>query len=121
MTGSDEVTVEELDFARLGGLVTVVVQDADTKDVLMVAFADKEAVLRTMKEGVAYFWSRSRKKLWMKGETSGNIQEVERILVDCDADALIYLVRPRGPACHTGKQSCFYRTLRSEERQGTDE
>ncbi len=115
MTSSDEVSVGELDFTRLNGLVTVVVQDANTKDVLMVAFANKEAVLRTLKDRVAYFWSRSRKKLWMKGETSGNIQEVEKVLVDCDADALIYLVRPRGPACHTGKQSCFYRSLKMEE------
>ena len=115
MTSSDEVSVEELDFARLNGLITVVVQDVSTKDVLMVAFANKEAILRTLKEGVAYFWSRSRKKLWMKGEISGNIQEVERVLVDCDADAVIYLVRPRGPACHTGRQSCFYRSLKMED------
>jgi phosphoribosyl-AMP cyclohydrolase len=115
MTSGDEVSVEELDFARLNGLITVVVQDASTKDVLMVAFANKEAILRTLKERVAYFWSRSRKKLWMKGETSGNIQEVERVLVDCDADAVIYLVRPRGPACHTGRLSCFYRSLKMED------
>ncbi|MEM0083003.1 MAG: phosphoribosyl-AMP cyclohydrolase [Nitrososphaerota archaeon] len=112
MTIRDELSVEDLEFARLGGLIVVVVQDAMTKDVLMVAFANKEAILRTMKEKIAYFWSRSRNKLWMKGETSGNILQVEKILVDCDADSVIYLVKPRGPACHTGKTSCFYRTLR---------
>ncbi len=112
MNSKDEVQIENLDFSRLNGLVTVVVQDIRTKEVLMVAFANKEAIKKTIEEGVAYFWSRSRNRLWMKGESSGNIQRVERILVDCDADAVIYLVTPMGPACHTGRMSCFYRTLK---------
>jgi len=102
---------EELDFAKLNGLVTVVVQDAQTKEVLMVAFANEEAVRRTLEEGRAYFWSRSRQKLWRKGEESGNEMEVLKVMVDCDGDSLLYLVRPKGPACHTGNRSCFFREL----------
>ncbi len=102
---------EELDFSKLNGLVTVVVQDAETKEVLMVAFANEEAVRRTLEEGRAYFWSRSRQRLWRKGEESGNEMEVLRVMVDCDGDALLYLVRPKGPACHTGSRSCFFRDL----------
>jgi phosphoribosyl-AMP cyclohydrolase len=104
---------EGLDFSKLNGLVTVVVQDAQTKEVLMVAFANEEAVRRTLEEGRAYFWSRSRQRLWRKGEESGNEMEVLRVMVDCDGDALLYLVRPKGPACHTGSWSCFFRELDS--------
>jgi phosphoribosyl-AMP cyclohydrolase len=104
---------EGLDFSKLNGLVTVVVQDAQTKEVLMVAFANEEAVRRTLEEGRAYFWSRSRQRLWRKGEESGNEMEVLRVMVDCDGDALLYLVRPKGPACHTGNRSCFFRELDS--------
>jgi len=106
-----EIKVDELNFEKGGGLISVVMQDAETGEVLTVAFANREAVEKTLREGVVYFWSRSRGKLWMKGETSGNIQRVEEILVDCDGDALIYRVRPSGPACHTGERSCFYRRL----------
>ena len=105
------VEPEELDFAKLNGLVTVVVQDAQTKEVLMVAFANEEAVRRTLEEGRAYFWSRSRQKLWRKGEESGNEMEVLKVMVDCDGDSLLYVVRPKGPACHTGNRSCFFREL----------
>jgi phosphoribosyl-AMP cyclohydrolase len=104
---------EGLDFSKLNGLVTVVVQDAQTKEVLMVAFANEEAVRRTLEEGRAYFWSRSRQRLWRKGEESGNEMEVLRVMADCDGDALLYLVRPKGPACHTGNRSCFFRELDS--------
>jgi phosphoribosyl-AMP cyclohydrolase len=104
---------EGLDFTKLNGLVTVVVQDAQTKEVLMVAFANEEAVRKTLEEGRAYFWSRSRQRLWRKGEESGNEMEVLRVMVDCDGDALLYLVRPKGPACHTGNRNCFFRELDS--------
>jgi phosphoribosyl-AMP cyclohydrolase len=104
---------EGLDFSKLNGLVTVVVQDAQTKEVLMVAFANEEAVRRTLEERRAYFWSRSRQRLWRKGEESGNEMEVLKVMVDCDGDALLYLVRPKGPACHTGNRSCFFRELDS--------
>jgi phosphoribosyl-ATP pyrophosphohydrolase/phosphoribosyl-AMP cyclohydrolase len=87
--------------------MTVVVQDVDSGRVLMVAHADEEAVRRTRETGEAWFWSRSRQEHWHKGATSGNTMAVEEIRDDCDGDALLYRVRPRGPACHTGAESCF--------------
>ena len=111
-----EASLRDLDFSKHGGLIPVVVQDADTKTVLMVAYANEEAVRLTLETGYAHFWSRSRRRIWMKGETSGNVQEVVEVRVDCDGDALLYLVRQRGPACHTGNVSCFYRTLRRQVR-----
>ncbi|MFN3622367.1 MAG: phosphoribosyl-AMP cyclohydrolase, partial [Nitrososphaerales archaeon] len=77
----------------------------------MVAYANRAALEKTIQTGYAHYYSRSRRKLWMKGEESGNIQKVIKILVDCDADALIYLVEQRGVACHTGNKSCFYREI----------
>lgn len=90
------------------GLVTAVVQDALTKDVLMVAYMNKTALEKTLQDGVACYWSRSRKKLWVKGETSGNIQKVKEIRIDCDRDALLLIVEQKGGACHTGYDTCFY-------------
>jgi phosphoribosyl-AMP cyclohydrolase len=96
------------------GLIPVVVQDADSKEVLMVAYANDEAVRLTRETGFAHFYSRSRKKLWKKGEESGHVQEIREILVDCDEDCLLYLVDQKGAACHTGYRTCFYRTLEGE-------
>ena len=93
------------------GLLTAVVQDSTTGEVLMVAFMDREALDRTRNTGLAHFHSRSRGRLWLKGETSGHTLAVESIRVDCDQDALVLKVRPAGPACHTGARSCFYRAL----------
>lgn len=93
------------------GLITAVVQDATTKEVLMVAWMSAEALRLTRETGEAHFWSRSRQELWHKGGTSGNVQRVREIRYDCDADTLLLLVDPAGPACHTGETSCFYRTL----------
>lgn len=93
------------------GLVPVVVQQAGTGEVLMVAWANAEAVRLTFSTGTSWFWSRSRRELWNKGATSGNMQQVRRVLVDCDADTLLYEVDSPGPACHTGKRSCFFRQL----------
>jgi len=93
------------------GLIPVIVQDAGTKDVLMMAWANEEAVRLTQESGYAHYYSRSRKKLWKKGEESGHFQKVTRILTDCDEDCLIYEVEQTGAACHTGYRSCFYRTL----------
>lgn len=90
------------------GLLTAVVQDANTKQVLMLAMMNVEAVERTQDTRQAHFWSRSRKRLWLKGETSGNRMDVKDMKIDCDGDAILLLVQPRGPACHTGKTSCFY-------------
>ena len=93
------------------GLLSAVVQDADSGRILMVAFMDKEALDATVETRVAHFHSRSRGRLWKKGETSGNVLKVEEILVDCDQDALVLRCRPAGPTCHTGAPSCFYRKL----------
>jgi phosphoribosyl-AMP cyclohydrolase len=90
------------------GLLTAVVQDVNTLQILMVAMMDAEAVELTQKTRMAHFWSRSRRKLWLKGETSGNILDIREIRVDCDRDALLLSVKPRGPACHTGETSCFF-------------
>lgn len=99
------------------GLLTAIACDHSSKDVLMVAFMNAEALAKTRATGIAHFWSRSRQALWMKGETSGNMLEVEDILIDCDQDALVLIVKPKGPACHTGARSCFYRRLDSADLQ----
>ena len=93
------------------GLLTAVVVDARDGAVRMVAFMDREALARTRETGLAHFHSRSRGALWLKGETSGNTLAVEEILVDCDQDALVLRCTPRGPTCHTGARSCFFRKL----------
>ncbi len=93
------------------GLMSGVVVDRTSKDVLMVAFLNREALDATLETGFAHFWSRSRGQLWCKGETSGNRLSVREIRVDCDQDALLLICDPVGPACHTGAQSCFYRTI----------
>ena len=93
------------------GLVVAVVQDAANRQVLMVAYMNAEALRLTLATGETHFWSRSRGELWHKGATSGNLQRVREIRYDCDGDALLVLVEPAGPACHTGAPSCFYRTL----------
>jgi phosphoribosyl-AMP cyclohydrolase len=92
-----------------------VVQHAQTGEVLMVAFMDGEAIGKTRETGLAHFHSRSRGRLWMKGETSGHVMRVQQILVDCDQDALVLKVLPDGPTCHTGARSCFYRALDGSE------
>ena len=93
------------------GLITAVALDASSREVLMLAFMDAEALAKTRETGLAHFHSRSRGRLWLKGETSGHFLRVQEIRVDCDQDALVMLVRPEGPACHTGARSCFYRKL----------
>lgn len=93
------------------GLLTAVVVDATSGSVLVVAHMNAEALEATLATGKVHFWSRSRGKLWMKGETSGHVLEVEAILVDCDQDALLVRARPAGPTCHTGAPSCFYREI----------
>ena len=93
------------------GLVPVVAQDARTDEVLMLAYASREAVEKTLSSGEAHYYSRSREEIWRKGETSGNNQEVVEVRLDCDGDALLYRVEPAGPACHTGEMSCFFTSL----------
>ena len=109
MTGED--LLAKLDFKKGNGLIPVVVQDAKTKELLMLAYANEEALRKTLSTGYAHYWSRSRSKLWMKGETSGHTQKIKKILVDCDYDTLLYVVDQKGPACHTGKDTCFHNKL----------
>lgn len=96
------------DFAKMGGLLTTVVVDDRTKDVLMVAWMNEESYQLTLKTKQTWFWSRSRQELWHKGATSGNIQRVKSMTLDCDGDTLLVSVDPAGPACHTGHYSCFF-------------
>ncbi|PSQ04517.1 phosphoribosyl-AMP cyclohydrolase [Halobacteriales archaeon QS_6_71_20] len=104
----------DIDFGA-DGLVPAVAQDADSGEVLMLAYANREALARTRDTGRAHYYSRSRDELWEKGATSGHTQAVEEVRVDCDADALLYLVDQTGGACHTGHRSCFHRTVDGEE------
>lgn len=93
------------------GLVPAIVQDVVTKDVLMMAWMNAESLRLTLEKGETVFWSRSRQEIWHKGATSGNVQKVVEVRVDCDADTLLVLVEPAGPACHTGERTCFYRSV----------
>jgi phosphoribosyl-AMP cyclohydrolase len=97
------------------GLIPAIVQDAQSGAVLMLAYMNEEALRLTQETGEAHFWSRSRKELWHKGATSGNVQRVREVRIDCDADTILLKVDPTGPACHTGEYSCFYRSLPSNE------
>ncbi len=104
------------DFEKGGGLVPVIVQDAETGEVLMLAYMNEEAWERTLATGKAHYFSRSRGKIWLKGETSGHVQEVRDVLLDCDADTVLLKVKQHGgAACHTGYRSCFYRRIRGEQ------
>jgi phosphoribosyl-AMP cyclohydrolase len=103
----------DIDFGE-DGLVPAVAQDADSGEVLMLAYVDEEALAATRETGVAHYHSRSRDELWKKGGSSGHTQTVEEVRVDCDADALLYVVEQAGGACHTGYESCFHRTLDGE-------
>lgn len=103
------------------GLMPAVLQDAVSGRVLMLAYMNRESLERTLAESRACFYSRSRQKLWLKGETSGNYQRVEEIRLDCDGDTLLLQVSPEGPACHTGEESCFYRRLTEEAGSSTGE
>ena len=102
--------IDELKYDSKG-LIPAIVQDEKTKDVLMLAYMNRESLEKTLKEGKACYWSRSRKKLWTKGETSGNFQHVKAIYYDCDMDTLLLLIDQTGVACHTGNRSCFFRKL----------
>ncbi len=93
------------------GLVPAIVQDAQTGQVLMLAYMNEQALQETLRTGETHFWSRSRQSLWHKGATSGNVQQVVSLSVDCDGDTLLVRVKPAGPACHTGNITCFYRSL----------
>ncbi len=108
--GKSEKIIDKVKFDNKG-LIPVVLQDNNSGQVLMVAYMNKTALEKTLASGKAHFWSRSRQKLWLKGETSGNYQFVKAINIDCDNDTLLLKVDPAGPACHTGHRSCFYRVV----------
>ena len=115
MNALETVAVESLKFdAR--GLIPAIVQDAESGEVLMLAYMNIESLRLTQETGETHFWSRSRQELWHKGETSGNNQRVVDMRVDCDADALLVRVNPAGPACHTGNRTCFYRAIEDEKK-----
>ena len=107
--------VKEIDFKKGEGLVPVIAQDAVTGEVLMLAYMNEEAFNKTLETGKAHYWSRSRGKLWLKGETSGHVQMVKEILLDCDGDTLVLKVEQKGgAACHKGYRSCFFRRINQD-------
>jgi phosphoribosyl-AMP cyclohydrolase len=111
-----------IDFAKAGGLIPAIVQDWKTGEVLMVAYMNAESWAKTQETGKACFWSRSRKKLWLKGETSGHVQMVKEAYLDCDNDALLLKVEQiGGAACHTGFRSCFYRRIEGDRLETVGE
>ncbi|MEL8054771.1 MAG: phosphoribosyl-AMP cyclohydrolase [Pseudomonadota bacterium] len=103
------------------GLVAAIAQDAETDEVLMLAWMNAEALTATLKTGRATYWSRSRASLWIKGETSGHVQEVTEVRIDCDQDAVLLKVRQKGGACHTGRKSCFYRIAGEDAKTVADD
>lgn len=104
--------MEKINYRKLGGLVPAIIQDGKTKKVLMLGFMNRQALKKTLDSGTTWFWSRTRKKLWHKGEQSGHYQKVRAIYLDCDHDTLLVQVfQEGGSACHTGRPSCFFRKL----------
>ncbi len=111
--------LKELSFEN--ELVTAIARDYKSEEILMVAFMNEEAVVKTLTTGIMHYWSRSREKIWKKGEVSGNRQKIREIRVDCDGDALLFDVDPEGPACHKGYRSCFYRKIEDSKLVKIDE
>lgn len=105
---------QTLNFQKMGGLIPAIIQDFESGKVLMLGFMNEEAFRKTLETGKVCFYSRTRNKLWVKGETSGHFLEVKEILVDCDEDTLLIKVKPYGPVCHEGYESCFFRKLNND-------
>lgn len=115
MTSKQELAPLDVDFDKTGGLVPAIAQDVETGSVLMLAYMNREALEATLKEGRAVYWSRSRKELWRKGDTSGDVQVLKEVRIDCDNDTILLLVEQKGDgACHTKRWSCFFRRMNSE-------
>jgi phosphoribosyl-AMP cyclohydrolase len=109
--GQEEIDnfIKVMDFSKLGGgLIPVVAQDDETNEILMLAFANEEAVRKSLETGFAHYYSRSRQTLWKKGGTSGHVQRIKHVIIDCDNDSILFKVDQEGGACHKGKRSCFY-------------
>lgn len=102
----------KLDFKKMNGLVPAIIQDWKTNEVLMLGFMNKEAVEKTIKTGKVTFWSRTRNELWTKGETSGNFLILKKVYIDCDDDTILIKAEPKGPTCHTGNKTCFFKESR---------
>ncbi len=102
-----------IDWKKMNGLIPAVVQDVKTKEVLMLAYVSEEALKLTFQTGFAHYYSRSRDELWKKGGTSGHVQKISEVRLDCDGDTLLYIVDQTGPACHTGEKSCFFTKIES--------
>jgi len=107
----NRINIKELDFSKDNGLIPVVVQESSTKEVLMLAYVNEESINQTIETGFAHYWSRSRNKLWKKGESSGHVQKIVDVLIDCDNDTILYTVEQKGVACHTGTKTCFEKEL----------
>ena len=119
---NEEEDMVALQFDKGGGLLPAIVQDHETKEILMLAYVNDLAWKKTLETGKAHYWSRSRNKLWLKGETSGHVQLIKKILVDCDEDTIVYQVEQLGgAACHTGHRSCFFRKVSENKLETTDE
>jgi len=103
----------KIDWEKQGGLLPAVAQDAETKDVLMLAYVNKDALKLTFETGYAHYYSRSRNQIWKKGETSGHLQKIVDVFLDCDGDTILYIINQTGVACHTGERSCFYTKIDS--------
>lgn len=110
----NKIEIKQLKFDKATGLIPAIAQDHKTKKVLMLAYMNEESLMKTIETGYAHYWSRSRNKIWMKGESSGNLQMIIEILIDCDDDAILLLVDQKGPACHTGNETCFHKELKKE-------
>ena len=113
---ANKLSVADLDFDKQGGLLPVIVQEESSGAVLMLAYANPDAVQKTQETGFAHYWSRSQNALWKKGESSGHFQQIVEVLVDCDEDTLLYKVHQTGPACHTGAPTCFFRELKNKTK-----
>ncbi len=109
------VNLEKIDFTKQDGIVPVVAQDSKTLEILMVAYTNKEALELTLQTGYAHYFSRSKQRLWKKGETSGHTQKILEILLDCDNDTLVFKIEQTGVACHTGRKSCFFTNLQTNQ------
>lgn len=108
------LSVDDLDFDKGNGLIPVVVQDQESLKVLTLAYVDREALVKTIETGYAHYFRRTFGRVMKKGETSGKVQEVKEIRVDCDHDSVLYLVRPKGPACHLGEETCFHNKMKEK-------
>ena len=111
----ENLSIDDLDFKKMNGLIPVIAQEINSGTILMLGYVNADAIKKPQDTGLAHYWSRSRKIIWKKGESSGHLQKIVEVLVDCDRDTLIYKVEQKGPACHTGSPNCFFNRLIKKE------